>query len=965
MDYDVSDPTNVGLPTTAGYYYGQAFRNGESWIQLWGNNSPLWDPNFILAHELGHALGLNHTWCSSKSIPCDGDGYADTPNETVPCPTSSTCPNNVMGPFGTDRYYFSPTQIGRMHQWLKNLLSSKIINLNYNSWIETSITQNTTYSGINNASTGLRVTSGNTLKITGTLLMPPYSKIIVEPNARLVLDCGTITGYGGIWKGIILLGQNYVPQDTLTQAKLIMRNNSSIANALDGVRNYEDACNPSSFSGGIIEVSNSSFISNVRDVGLEGYLPVNPLLTMPFFNFHNYQATFTNVLFRKGINYVNPDNYVRDSWIYIDGVQGVTFEGCEFAYENGFNNGLVHAKNAILVVNGGINMLNGGNKFRVIEDAIILRNTQPRYIGSQIHDNDFVWCRKSITNEGAFSWNSITKSRSQFPHRSPDNLIPYGYNMPYDTYIKGNMATHYVNNFVYGNGPGTGLAAAGLIVNNIGEANMIAHYNHFSTLTINTQSIGKNRSNDGMIGLEYHCNKFYSPGDNYIYVLPTNLISPDPNDGIKLNQGSPGQFPAPPQTDELAGNIFNSSTSSMPVHFHNFGVATTLLYHHHDSASAPQVVPFNKNNVNNVDHGVTFNATISCPVPLKIEPEGDTLGEFDYPASQAHIDVPFYDSEADSLEILRETLVDGGNSWQLEAEILYSSNEDNYILYTDLMNESPYLSEGPIQELIERTGFPDIMLRNILLANPHVGREPWVIEQLAIHHPNMPQYMIDDIINGTTTLDGLDYLNASISTARSKQIFAAQVAIKDVVENFDENSFTQVQDILATIPYSNYQYIRVELYQQHGDFTQANQLLSSIPSSLDFQNDDDMMIIHGHYVDWFSFKEDMYTQEVDFCSLGSGEVTELETFADNADMTGAWARSALSTYHNFPVDYPVYIPESGYNKRAETYSFPNVPRPTKSLYPNPATDLVHVNLDLKTSLTDLKYYIYDIKGVPV
>ncbi len=961
MDYDVSDPTNVGLPSVQDYY-GEAFRNGESRIDLWGNTVPLWDPNYILAHELGHILGLNHTWCPISTTLCDEDGYDDTPKEILPCPPLSTCPNNVMGPFGTTRDYFSPTQIGRMHQWIKYFLSPKVKGFTYNAWVETPITQNTTYNGIISATTGLRITSGNTLKVTGTLLMPPYSKIIVEPNARLVLDCGSIKGYGGIWKGVVLLGQNWVPQDTLTQAKLIMRNNSSIAYALDGVRNYENACNPTSFTGGIIEVSDSRFINNVRDVGLQGYLPVSPALTLPFFNSYKYQAEFKNVTFQKTRDYRNPDGYIRASSVYLDGIQGVLFKDCEFSFGAGFNTSTAHAKTAILAVNGGVNMLDGGNAFNGLQDAIVLRNTQPRYIGSQINNNSFFWCERAITNEGALSWNTFTGNSFVVAHRTPVSLGGYGYQMPYATYVKGNMAAFFVNNLVRGNGQGNGLKAAGLVVNNVGETNMKVEFNHFRLLTIGAQSIGKNRSVDGSVGLEYYCNRFYSNSDNDIQVLPGNLLAPSAQDGVKKNQGSPGTTSSPPLTDELAGNRFNSSN---PIHFDNFSAASTIQYHHHDAVGTPQVVPVNRNNTNPTDHSVAFDISFSCPIPLTIGPDGDTLGEFDYPAAQAHTDVLLYGTEADALEAQRDALVDGGNTWQLEAEILYSSDQQDYDLYMDLMDQSPYLSEGPIQELIERPGFPDIMLRNVLIANPHIGREPWVIDELSVHHPNMPQYMIDDIIDETISLDGLDYLDAAISDARGRQLFAAQVAVKDVVENPGEDPFTEVQNILAVLPYSNYQYIRVELFQQNGAFAEANQLLTDLPAILSFSNDADMMEIHGHYVDWFNFKEEVYTNELQFCSLDDTRLDIVEGFVNNQDMTGAWARSILSTYHGSDFDYPVYMPAVSSGKRKTAHIFPDVPRPLKSFYPNPTSGFINVNLEPNTSLQHLGYFIYNMEGMIV
>ncbi|CAE7253695.1 unnamed protein product, partial [Symbiodinium pilosum] len=93
---------------------------------------------------------------------------------------------------------------------------------------------------------------------------------------------------------------------------------------------------------------------------------------------------------------------------------------------------------------------------------------------------------------------------------------------------------------------------------------------------------------------------------------------------------------------------------------------------------------------------------------------GDTLAEIDYPFNAAEIDFADYSSKSDSLQGLLGNLIDGGNTWQLQAEIYFTPQHEYYELYLDMMNEAPYLSRSVLSDLIALDGFDDMMLRNVL-----------------------------------------------------------------------------------------------------------------------------------------------------------------------------------------------------------------------------------------------------------
>ena len=75
-------------------------------------------PYKLMLHEIGHVLGLPHTFgfCApnESGTACD-DGFSDTPAESGLC--ADSCSRNVMG-YNVYQDYFSPQQIAAIHYHL-------------------------------------------------------------------------------------------------------------------------------------------------------------------------------------------------------------------------------------------------------------------------------------------------------------------------------------------------------------------------------------------------------------------------------------------------------------------------------------------------------------------------------------------------------------------------------------------------------------------------------------------------------------------------------------------------------------------------------------------------------------------------------------------------------------------------------------------------------------------------------
>lgn len=135
----------------------------------------------------------------------------------------------------------------------------------------TSIYTNTTWSSDMYIYDDVIIKSGNTLTIQGNVYFGCWSKIIVEKNAKLIIDGGHLTALNTIkkWNGIYLYGNPDKPTSDLSEHGYVeVKNNSLIENASYAINNFWDT---DYMGGGIIKVSNSTFKNCIRAINLSYY----------------------------------------------------------------------------------------------------------------------------------------------------------------------------------------------------------------------------------------------------------------------------------------------------------------------------------------------------------------------------------------------------------------------------------------------------------------------------------------------------------------------------------------------------------------------------------------------------------------------------------------------------------------------------------------------------------------------
>lgn len=265
--------------------------NPYLWVQSFGTDPPgidLWQNARALVHEIGHIFTLMHMYdgcCWPES--CDANSYdylrdifnegslAWCPSQNVnysciPNDPNTLCTNNFMD--YRMWQYFSPMQLGIMHREASLGAIHRFVfpdeSPQLHPW---NITSTQTWDFPIRVFSDIVVKSGNTLTISCEVQMPPGSRILVEKNAKLIIDGGKVTSFHGKteWTGIELTGDESKTPLPQYQGFLELKNGAIIENAFIAITNY--TLDNGAHGGGIIKAKDSKIYNCWRSVALNGY----------------------------------------------------------------------------------------------------------------------------------------------------------------------------------------------------------------------------------------------------------------------------------------------------------------------------------------------------------------------------------------------------------------------------------------------------------------------------------------------------------------------------------------------------------------------------------------------------------------------------------------------------------------------------------------------------------------------
>ena len=583
-----NDPNAINLvwgthPTINGYGQG-SFDNKQ--VVMTHSPAPLGQGlgNIgLVIHEIGHVLGLDHTWALHPSSTFTNIiVLPSNPNGTPPTPTlvddywfedtlhwnkfSNGCgdslkpftSNNIMGYNFGCRSYFSPEQLGQMHYHLSNSRVCFVQNPSCTSNnSNTNITSNTIYTGALQQPLGnIVIKPGFKLTISGTVRMRENAKIIVEQGGKLIItSCGRLESFcGKLWEGIEVWGNStkdqYVDPSTgmPTFQGMVDIDGGTIKDAKTGIYLAKKVNgNPDlSTTGGIVHSINASFINNQVGVDFYTYFTNSIILEE-----HGNRSYFKNNHFKFDQEYRGGASALPFAHIKGNEIANVKVYGCDFLGVN--DGGTTFISNPLIAY--GIYGID--SKF-IIKD-FCPNPINPSTCNSATIRNVFTGLTTSI-----YLSNSVTTYASIIDHASFNNDGYYqcgqiyannilGLQIIHNSFIVGAAAAittpnyclylnicdgYQIENNTFFSTSSNSYKTAGIYVNNSGTNPNSIYNNTFSSLKQPIWATNVNHDQTSGLGLVINCNDFNSSEYNIGVERSGRLCGTCINNvGIAVTQG--------------------------------------------------------------------------------------------------------------------------------------------------------------------------------------------------------------------------------------------------------------------------------------------------------------------------------------------------------------------------------------------------------------------------------------------
>ncbi|MEN8224515.1 MAG: T9SS type A sorting domain-containing protein [Bacteroidota bacterium] len=293
---------------------------------------------------------------------------------------------------------------------------------------------------------------------------------------------------------------------------------------------------------------------------------------------------------------------------------------------------------------------------------------------------------------------------------------------------------------------------------------------------------------------------------------------------------------------------------------------------------------------------------------------------------------------ADSLETVLDNYVDAGNTDQMVMDVSTSYPDEAYEVYSDLMNNSPYLSDTVMEEsILKENVLAEAMIRDVLVANPQAAKSDEVMSTLDDRFNPLPDYMISEIQQGINVVSDKESIESMLSHQRYMVEMAKSEIIKyHLQDTIVSNSGDSIINLLSGSNNPSDLYKLAFIYAEMGDSVSMSNTLSSIPTP-----DDN----HQYFVSILNIISNQYENDLNLFGLDSNQLSTLETIVQNSEgLPKVWARNILSWHSQDDYREIIYAPTIGEMQSsfvAPTSSY----RVTELLevFPNPADKYVVIS----------------------
>ncbi len=304
------------------------------------------------------------------------------------------------------------------------------------------------------------------------------------------------------------------------------------------------------------------------------------------------------------------------------------------------------------------------------------------------------------------------------------------------------------------------------------------------------------------------------------------------------------------------------------------------------------------------------------------------------------------------LRFLYANLIDGGSTDVVLDEIAAAWPQDYWDLRAYLLSKSPYLSVEVLKEAMEKEGFPDAMRAEICIANPEATQKEGFLKWLENECTQpLPEALLEAIEASWAVKTYRATLEMQMGQEHLRMSEAAY-ALAELLAADDEQSGTDQAEELAALQLlrtAEARYDEALLLAGRHQYAQARAPITALPGEHELK---------GKQVDertrmlaYIDFLEAVHANGRTPAQLTAAEVAQLRAFINvEHDRPTQWA-SHLLCYHHGICRSP-YTGDAGQEPKARRkppVTIKPQPELVLTLKPNPANAWVAIDYDLKSA----------------
>jgi len=774
-----------------------------------------------------------------------------------------------------------------------------------------------------------------TIQNESLLLFGENSKIIIEEGAKLVLDNSTLSSLNNCfwdensWAGIEVRGNPNATQIPSNQGWLIVTDGSKIENAEVAVRVGSDEYTGK--GGGLIFAYDTEFLNNGICVWFD-----------PYSYIADNMSYFTTCTFKYSKTISGEGTFVL---VKLDDVHRIDFTECSFSNSTNQNyTGTgIESFNSIFTVDGIYSETSWHHsEFNDLHYGIYATSS---------NTNDFCDVRHSFFNDvfrGIYIAGMTSPRITSNAFSLNTTLSEGGYGLYLDASTRYWVEDNYFSMYET---PHTGV---GIIVNESGGDPNEIYLNEFYGLeySINVQGENRNSINPAQ-GLVLKCNNYINT--QFDETIIWDGLKLPKGEGIAGDQGTPSLA-----IDDMAGNIFHYETTSTDFDDLN-NEANHFDYYYSTNSYDPNVEPedYTSFTVQPLGQPTTLEWSFEEACESGINTGGGGIEEERSEMSSAQTGI-------ETSEALLTDLVDGGDTEILKTEVENSTPPEAVEVYTELLSESPNLSETVIESTIEQeTVLPNAMVRDVMVANPHSAKSFVLIDKLDDRFDPMPDYMKAQILAGRSIQTMKQELESQLAGFKIRKTKAMNAIVRYFNEELGDQQAAS-DSIMVLYQEDNSlksSYLLAWLYFSRGEYESGEEMLDNIPGQFLLGEADQQK--HSNMLNIYTILSDLYSNGNPVDSLSESQVNELQVLAlEGAIPAMAYARNILMSIGEMDYQEPVLFPNPFKSSEAmgEYNELLNTKAPQLlSIYPNPSSGYVIIEYNLESDADGI-IEIKDVTG---